>query len=63
MASKRISKKSSFAFTVMTLDEAECLGCIYIYPSENPSYDAIIMMWVRQSEIPNGFKKNGHLTK
>ena len=41
----------------MTLDEVECLGCMYIYPSENPSYDAIIMMWVRQSEVPNGLDK------
>ena len=51
---KEFQKKSSFAFTVMTLDEAKCLGCIYIYPSDNPSYDAITMMWVRQSEVPNG---------
>lgn len=51
---KEFQKKSSFAFTVMTLDEAECLGCMYIYPSDNPSYDAIIMMWVRQSEVANG---------
>lgn len=54
---KEFQKKSSFAFTVMTLDEAECLGCMYIYPSDNPSYDAIIMMWVRQSEVPNGLDK------
>ena len=27
---KEFQKKSSFAFTVMTLDEAKCLGCIYI---------------------------------
>jgi len=51
---KEFQKKSSFAFTVMSLDETECLGCMYIYPSDNPSYDAIIIMWVRQSEVPNG---------
>jgi len=54
---KEFQKKSSFAYTVMTLDEDECLGCVYIYSSENPSYDAIIMMWVRQSEVPNGLDK------
>ncbi|MCK5177525.1 MAG: GNAT family N-acetyltransferase [Candidatus Aenigmarchaeota archaeon] len=51
---KEFQQKSSFAFTVMNLDETECLGCMYIYPSDNPNYDAIIMMWVRQSEIANG---------
>ena len=51
---KEFQQKSSFAFTVMNLDETECLGCMYIYPSGNPEYDAIIMMWVRQSEIANG---------
>jgi len=51
---KEFQKRSSFAFTVMNLDETECLGCMYIYPSDNPNYDAIIMMWVRQSEVANG---------
>jgi len=37
----------------MNLDETECLGCLYILPSENPSYNAIIIMWVRQSEVAN----------
>jgi len=47
-------KRTSFAYTVMNLDETECLGCLYIYPSDNPNYNAIIMMWVRQSEVANG---------
>ena len=28
-----------------------------IYPSDNPNYDVIIIMWVRQSEVPNGLDK------
>lgn len=51
---KEFQKRSSFAFTLINLDETECLGCMYIYPSNNPNYDAIIMMWVRQSEVANG---------
>jgi len=51
---KEFQKRSSFAFTIMSLDEDECLGCLYIYPSFNPNYDAMIMMWVRQSEVLNG---------
>ena len=51
---KEFQNRTSFAFTVMNLDETECLGCIYIYPSDNPNYNAVIMMWVRQSEVANG---------
>ena len=47
---KEFQKKTSFAYTVMSLDEIECLGCVYIYPSDNPSYDVMIIMWVRESE-------------
>ena len=38
----------------MNLDETKCLGCMYIYPSHIPRYDALVMMWVRQSEVANG---------
>ncbi|MCK4809169.1 MAG: GNAT family N-acetyltransferase, partial [Candidatus Aenigmarchaeota archaeon] len=51
---KEFQERSSFAYTVMNLDETECLGCMYIYPSDNPNYNAIIMMWVRQSEVADG---------
>lgn len=51
---KEFQKRTSFAYTMVNLDETECLGCLYIYPSNNPDYDAIIIMWVRQSEVANG---------
>jgi len=51
---KEFQRRTSFAYTMMNLDETECLGCLYIYPSDNPNYDAVIMMWVRQSEVANG---------
>ncbi|MCK5233856.1 MAG: GNAT family N-acetyltransferase [Candidatus Aenigmarchaeota archaeon] len=51
---KEFQKRASFAYIVMNLDETECLGCTYIYPSDTPNYDAMIMMWVRQSEVANG---------
>jgi len=54
---KEFQERSSFAYTVMNLDETECLGCMYIYPSDNPNYNAIIMMWVRQSEVADGLDK------
>ena len=51
---KEFEIKSSFAFTVMNLDESKCLGCVYIDPSEKVGYDAKMICWVRKSEIING---------
>ena len=48
---------SSFTYTVMSLDESRCFGCVYIYPSEKAGYDAMVRLWVRQSEIKNGLEK------
>ncbi len=54
---KEFQKKSSFAYTVMSLDEKVCLWCLYIYPSSNHAYDAEITLWVRQSEVSNNLDK------
>ena len=51
---KEFLKKSSFAYTVMNLDESQCLGCVYIMPSDNKQYDAMVVMWVRKSELASG---------
>lgn len=51
---KEFQRRTSFTYTVMNLDETECLGCVYIYPSDNPNYNAMVIMWVRQSEFKNG---------
>jgi hypothetical protein len=51
---KEFQKRTSFAYTVMSLDEAECLGCVYIYPSSESAHDAEIFLWVRASEYAKG---------
>jgi len=51
---KEFQKRSSFAYTMMSLDESRCLGCVYIMPSDNEQYDAMVIMWVRKSELANG---------
>jgi RimJ/RimL family protein N-acetyltransferase len=51
---KEFQRRTSFAYTVMRLDETECLGCVYIYPTSHDEYDAEIIMWVRQSEVETG---------
>jgi hypothetical protein len=51
---KEFQNRSSFTYTVMSLDEKRCLGAVYVYPSEKAEYDAQVILWVRQSEINNG---------
>ncbi len=51
---KEFQRRSSFAYTVMTLDEKQCLGCVYIYPSEKMDFDTDIYFWVRDSAFKDG---------
>jgi hypothetical protein len=46
--------RKSFTYTVTTPDGSRCLGCAYIFPSRKKSFEADVLMWVRQSEIANG---------
>ena len=51
---KEFQTRSSFAYTVVRLDESEVLGCLYIDPSTKRGFDAVITMWVRASVLANG---------
>jgi hypothetical protein len=53
---KEFQKRSSFAYTVMSLDESRCLGCVYLYPpDEEQEEDAVdVYWWVRKSEYEKG---------
>ena len=46
--------RKAFAYTVITLDETRVLGCVYIDPPENADSDAVVVMWVRQTEFDKG---------
>jgi RimJ/RimL family protein N-acetyltransferase len=50
--------RTSFAYTVVSLDESEVLGCVYIYPTRNAGYDVEITMWVRQSRVDEGLDEH-----
>ena len=50
--------RTSFAYTVVSLDESEVLGCVYIYPTRKPGYDAEITLWVRQSRVEEGLDEH-----
>ncbi len=51
---KEFQIKTSFAFTVVSLDEARVLGCVYIDPAAKAGYDAEVTMWVRADELGTG---------
>ena len=36
-------------FTYSILDGDEVIGCVYIYPSKDPGYDAAVSSWVCES--------------
>ena len=46
---KEFKTRRSFAYTVMSPDEAVCLGCLYINPTTLPGYDAEAYCWIRAS--------------
>jgi RimJ/RimL family protein N-acetyltransferase len=46
--------RKAFAYTVVSLDETKILGCVYINPPETTDLDAVVVMWVRQTEHDKG---------
>ena len=55
---QEFEERKAFAYTVVSLDESRVLGCIYINPPEDviasANTDAVVVMWVRQSEFDKG---------
>ncbi|MBT3558219.1 MAG: GNAT family N-acetyltransferase [Rhodospirillales bacterium] len=55
---KEFQMRTSFAYTVVDLDETQVLGCVYIDPTRKLDYDAEITMWVRQSQAGTGLDEH-----
>lgn len=53
---KEFMRRTSFAYTVVALDESRVLGCVYINPTRKRGYDASISMWARESELASGLE-------
>lgn len=51
----RFERRESFAYAVLTPDGLRERGCIYVYPSTIPGYDAVIRLWVTRAEFDAGF--------
>jgi hypothetical protein len=63
----------AFTYTVMTPDETQCLGCVYIFPTTAPmysrpeiastdgeewsAYEAAFYFWVRRSRLADGLDR------
>lgn len=48
---KEFQRRSSFAYTVVTLDESRVIGCVYIDPTRKRGYDAEVYLWAREAAI------------
>ena len=59
---KEFQTRRSFAYTVVRLDEARVLGCVYILPTRKRGYDAEVYLWARQSELAGGLEARLHDT-
>ncbi|UYV16413.1 twin-arginine translocation pathway signal protein [Porphyrobacter sp. ULC335] len=51
----RFERRESFAYAVLTPDGLRERGCIYVYPSKVPGYDAQVQLWVTAAEYEAGF--------
>lgn len=52
---KEFQIRSSFTYTVVSLDEQRVLGCVYIFPTSRGDFDADITMWVRADIADDGY--------
>lgn len=39
--------RKGFTFTVLKPDSDEVIGCVYIYPAQQPDFDVEVQSWVR----------------
>ncbi|QCI96227.1 twin-arginine translocation pathway signal protein (plasmid) [Novosphingobium sp. EMRT-2] len=51
----RFQARKSFAYSVLTPDGMRERGCVYVYPSTVPGYDAVVRLWVTKAEYDAGF--------
>ena len=54
---KEFQNRTSFAYTVVNPSETRVLGCVYINPARRVGYDAVVLLWARQSELDGGLEE------
>jgi hypothetical protein len=54
---EEFQNRVAFAYTVMSLNEDRCLGCVYIDPPGKKGFDSKVYLWARSSELASGFEE------
>ena len=55
---REFTLRHSFAYTVLSINQNECLGCCYIYPPSSKKYDAQAFYWIRKEYLANDLEKH-----
>ena len=55
---KEFQNRTSFAYTMVSPDESQVLGCVYFYPTEKAEYDAEVFLWVREGDAATDLDKD-----
>lgn len=53
---KEFQTRRSFAYKVVSPDEVQVLGCVYIFPTLRIGYEAEVFLWARQSVLASGLE-------
>jgi hypothetical protein len=51
MHARHFEERTGFTYSVLEGDQV--IGCVYVYPSEQPEFDADVRTWVTQSRAAN----------
>ena len=54
---REFTERHSFAYTVLSPNDHECIGCCYIYPSEKKEFEVQAFYWIRQDMLSNGLEE------
>jgi hypothetical protein len=57
---REFEARESFAYTVLSLDEVDVLGCVYFNPPADPDADVDVHLWIREREYAGGYALRLH---
>lgn len=49
MHADHFQRRLGFTYTVRSAKDDDVIGCVYVYPSDDPAVDATVRSWVRES--------------
>ena len=53
---REFTEKHSFAYTILSPIDHECIGCCYIYPSEKEEFEVQAFYWIREDLLSDGLE-------